>query len=634
VKEAMVSRASLKDRLRYAFDNSLSGGAAPLIGWLAVASAILVLVAAVVIWLSQLLPRDSFISLTWMLLLHTLGKDIPQGDSAGWVYRLFMLAVTYGGVFITGTLIAVLTTIVRNKVDSLREGRSKVIEEGHTAILGWAPHIFSIIRELVIAKASEKHASIVILGDKDKVEMETEIHAKVAQPGHTRIVCRRGSSIEIGDLDIVGLNTARSIIIPAPEGDDPDSAVIKTLLAITNSAHRRSEPYHIVAEIRNPKNMSVARIVGRDEVELVLAGDLISRIAAQTCREPGLSAVYTELLNFEGDEIYFREEPELVGRTFGQALLAYETSTPIGLQPKGQRPRLKPPLDAVIQAGDEIIAIAEDDDAIYLSRRQDLGIRTEATRCCSYTEPIPERTLLLGWNWCAPSIINELDRYVAPGSTVTVVADAPSAEEQIRLHCSNLQHESVTYRTGNTTDRHELDQLAIETYNHVIILCYCDTLDRQEADARTLVTLLHLRDIAERCGHQFSIVSEMVDIRNRNLAEVTRADDFIVSEQLVSLVLAQISQRKELNAVFADLFDPEGSEIHLRPVANYIEPGQRANFYTVVESARQQDEIALGYHLQAHANDATRNHGVVLNPNKHDAVTFSPGDRIIVLAEA
>jgi voltage-gated potassium channel Kch len=629
-----MSKAPLKDRLRYAFDNSLSRGTAPFIVWLAVASAVLVLIAAVVIWVFQLLPRDNFVSLTWSLLLHTLGKDIPQGDSAGWAYRLFMLAVTYGGVFITGTLIAVLTTIVRNKVDSLREGRSKVIEEGHTAILGWAPHIFSIVSELSIAKASEKSAAIVILGDRDKLEMDTEIHAKVPHPGRTRIVCRRGSSIEMNDLDIVSLNTARSIIIPAPEGDDPDSVVITSLLAITNNAHRRKEPYHIVAEIRNPRNISVARIAGRDEVELVLAGDLISRIAAQACREPGLSAVYTELLDFEGDEIYFHEEPELVGKTFGQALLAYETSTPVGLQPKGASPHLNPPLDTVIQAGDEVMVIAEDDQAIYLSRRQDLGIHMQAVRCCSHTEAIPERTLLLGWNWCAPSIINELDRYVAPGSTVTVVADVASAEEEIKLHCSHLEHETVTFQKGNTTDRHQLDQLAVETYNHVIILCYCDDLERQEADARTLVTLLHLRDIAEHCGHPFSIVSEMVDIRNRNLAEVTRADDFIVSEQLVSLVLAQISQRKELNAVFADLFNPEGAEIHLRPVANYVEPGQAVNFYTVAESARQQDEIALGYHLQAYANDATRNHGVVLNPNKHEQVTFSAGDRIIILAEA
>ena len=88
------------------------------------------------------------------------------------------------------------------------------------------------------------------------------------------------------------------------------------------------------------------------------------------------------------------------------------------------------------------------------------------------------------------------------------------------------------------------------------------------------------------------------------------------------------------SAVLADLFDPEGSEIHLRPVSSYVEPGRPVNFYTVVESARQQDEIALGYHVQAHANDGTRNHGVVLNPNKHETVTFAAGDRIVILNEA
>ena len=111
------------------------------------------------------------------------------------------------------------------------------------------------------------------------------------------------------------------------------------MLAITNNPNRRAEPYHIVAEIREPKNMDVARMVGKDEVELVLVGDLISRIIAQTCRQSGLSVVYTELLDFGGDEIYFHEEPALVGKTFGEALLAYEDSAVIGLRPQGRRSR-------------------------------------------------------------------------------------------------------------------------------------------------------------------------------------------------------------------------------------------------------------------------------------------------------
>ena len=97
--------------------------------------------------------------------------------------------------------------------------------------------------------------------------------------------------------------------------------------------------------------------------------------------------------------------------------------------------------------------------------------------------------------------------------------------------------------------------------------------------------------------------------------------------------MAQVSENKALNAVFADLFDPEGSEIYLKPAANYVVPGRPVNFYTVVESARQRGAVAIGYRLRAHATDASRSYGVVVNPNKSESVTFTAGDRVIVIAE-
>jgi len=70
----------------------------------------------------------------------------------------------------------------------------------------------------------------------------------------------------------------------------------------------------------------------RDLVQAILSGDLIARLTAQTSRQSGLSVVYTELLNFGGDEIYFTHEPTLVGKTYGEALLAYETSAVMGIK--------------------------------------------------------------------------------------------------------------------------------------------------------------------------------------------------------------------------------------------------------------------------------------------------------------
>lgn len=629
-------KVGFRDRLRYLFDNLMSKGPAAQIAALGIFSLVIILLAAALIAGFDIRPEGapqplSFFEAAWESLMRTFDAGTMGGDT-GWGFRLVMLGVTIGGILIISTLIGVLTAGVEGLVENLRKGRSRVIESGHTVILGWSEQVFSIVSELVEANRNKRRSCIVILGEKDKVEMEDALRERLGKTGRTRLVCRTGSPIEIADLEIVGLATAKVIIIVSPEEGDADSQVIKTMLAITNQSRQRKGAYHIVAEIRDPKNMEVAELVAGREAELVLTGNLVSRVIAQTCRQSGLSIVYTDLLDFAGDEIYFCEEPALVGKTLGEALLMYEDSAVIGMRPRGGAPRLNPPLDTRFQPGDQVIAISADDDTVRLSGRTDLGIDLQAIHNHDSATLRPERTLILGWNWRGPAVINELDNYVPAGSEVTVVADSAAVAEEVEHCCGKLAHQRVTVQKGDTTDRRTLDALAIETYDHVIILCY-DTLSAQEADARTLVTLLHLRDIAERFGHPFSIVSEMLDIRNRNLAEVTRADDFIVSDKLISLMLAQVAENRDLNAVLADLFDPQGSEIYLKPAADYVTVGRPVNFYTVVESARRRGQIAIGYRLHDLSDDAERSYGVKLNPPKSAMVTFGERDKVVVIAE-
>jgi len=635
-----MSKITLSRRLRYAFDNTMSKGPAALIGWLLVITIVMVAVFASVVVLADLTPaaedgsKPGFLSALWSTLMHTLDTGAVAGDAGDRPYIAVMFGVTLGGIFIVSILIGLLTSGIEDKLTDLRKGRSFVVEEGHTVILGWSPQVFSIIQELVLANESASGSAIAILAEKDKVEMEDEIRSRVGGTGRTRVVCRTGSPIELSDLAIVNPQAARSIIVLAPEeASDPDSHVIKTLLALTNSPDRKASPYHIVAEMRDAQNLEVARMVAKDEAQLLLVGELIARITVQTCRQSGLSVVYTELLDFGGDEIYIREERDLIGKTFGEALSAYETSTLIGLRKKEGGVRLNPPMDSKIEKEDKVVVIARDDSAIKLGRSKpaiDEGAINKAPRPA---ESAPERTLILGWNHRGVVIINELDKYVAPGSTVVVVADEAAAEEAITAECGEVANVAVTFRRGVTTDRRTLDKLAAEGFDHVITLSYSHSLDPQAADARTLITLLHLRDIAAKTGRQASIVSEMLDVRNRQLAEVTRADDFIVSEKLVSLLLSQISESRDLAAVFADLFDPEGSELYLKPAGDYVELGRPVAFYTVVEAARRRGEVAIGYRSAALSGDAKASYGVRVNPPKADRVTFAEGDRVIVLAE-
>lgn len=635
-----MKQITFSDRLRYQFDNTMSKGVIALIGWLFLLSAILIVIVSLIVLVSGIGPTQEdggaspgFLEMAWMSLMRTLDAGTMGGDT-GWSFRVAMLVITMGGIFVVSSLIGVLTSGIESKLDELRKGRSFVVEERHTVILGWSSQIFTIISELMAANANRPRSCIAILAEKDKVEMEDEIRAKVGPTGRTRLVCRRGSPVDLTDLEIINPHSARSIIILASETPNPDSYVIKTTLALTNNPGRRPEPYHIMAEVREPKNVEMVRTVGGTEVEPILVTDLISRITVQTCRQSGLSVIYTELLDFGGDEIYFHEEPGLVGKSFGEALLAYEDSTLIGLCAQDGRVQLNPPSETPIEAGDQLIAISEDDDTIRLSGRTNLEINVQAMREAPVREQPPERTLILGWNRRASIIIKELDQYVAPGSEVMVVADTP--EEEVERAGQNLQlrHLTVSFRSGDTTDRRVLDELAINTYQHVIVLSYFDQLDPQDADSQTLITLLHLRAIGEQMGDAFSIVSEMLDVRNRELAEVTRADDFIVSDKLISLLIAQISENKQLAAVFADLFDPEGCELYLKPAGDYVQLGEPLNFYTVVEAARRRGEAALGYRLRALANNTAQAYGVKVNPVKSKLITFSAEDRIIVLAES
>ena len=630
-----MRKVTFNQRLRYAFDNTMSRGTPALIAWLGVISVAMILAVTLLVELFRDRgdPEGDFWASFWRNMLRTLDPGTMGGDTGSIPFLMLMLLITLGGIFIVSTLIGVLSSGIEARIDELRKGRSLVIEQDHTLILGWSDQIFTILHELVEANSNRKRPVVVVLADKDKVEMEDEIRTKVPNLRNTRVVCRTGSPLQLEDLEIVNPHGARSIIVLSPHGEDPDSQVIKTILAITNNSNRRPEPYHIVAEIHDPRNLEAARLVGGDEAQLIDVGDTIARLIAQTCRQTGLSIVYNELLDFDGDEIYFKEEPALVSKTFGDALLAYESSSVIGVKFAGGQVALKPTFDTVIQPGDQLIAVSRDDDTIKLSGRTDFGIDESAIQTAAPAAPRPERVLVLGWNHRAPTIINELDHYVAPGSTVFVVASAPEAAHDLERHCGECRNLTVTYRAGDTTDRRTLDSLQPEEYEHIVVLCYSDHLDPQRADARTLITLLHLRDIEARIGERFSIVSEMLDDRNRELAEVTKADDFIVSDKLLSLMLAQVSENKHLSHVFTDMFDPEGSEIYVKPASDYVALGRPVNLYTVLEAARRRGHVAIGYVVGSQVSNEGGRAGVHVNAPKSEVVTFTAADRIVVIAE-
>lgn len=621
-------RVRRRMRLRAWFDSTMDRGTPALIGWLALAS--FALIGVITLLTATFAQRETaakggVLSVAWTSFLRSIEPGTLEHDEGGPVFLGLMLTVAVGGIFIVSSLIGVLTTGLEGRIAELRKGRSPVIVRGHAVLLGWSDQVFTMITELISANHTNRRSHVVILADRDKEEMQDEIRSRVGDTGRLRVTCRSGSPLKRTDLELANLDEARSITVLSPPGDDTDIDVMKVLLLLNHQPWQDHRP-HIVAAIQQTHNMAAARLAAGPHAYLIDADDIAVRLVVQSHRQAGLSTVYTDLLNFAGHEIYLRSEPGLTGKTYEQALHAYICATPIGLCHIDGSVEVNPPMDTVITATDEIAMIVEDEALITLA-----GTHTPAmTGHLAAVEPVTHeksRTLLIGWNVRGSKILDLLDQIAEPGSTVDVAAaDEPAAE--LTEPRANI---TVGYKPCDPTRRRSLERLEVTGYQHVVVLAD-DRVPPAQADDRTLVTLLHLRDIERQIGELYSIVTEMHDDGNREIAQITEADDFIVSSKLISLYLMQLAENPRLQPILAGLFDPEGADVVLRRADSYVATGVPINFATVVEAASQRGETAIGYRLARHSNQAP-DYGVVLSPRKDATLAFDRSDSVIVIAQ-
>ena len=617
----------------------MSGGPIAVIRWLAIVSIVSVVVLGGIIVLLGITGTTepgaeplSFLEGTWKSLMATLDPGTMGGDE-GWDYRVVRFTATMIGIFLISILIGSIASGIDQKIEELKRGRSRVLDSNHTLILGWSEKIFTIITELVEANSNQKRPCIVILSDKDKVEAEDEIKSRIPDTRNTKIVVRSGSTLESSAAEMVNINEARSIIVLSPETANSDTYVIKTVLGITNGRRRRPDAYHIVAEIRDERNLDAAELVGNGEAVYVLSEDLISRVMAQTCRQSGLSVVYADLLEFAGDEIYFNEIPDsLIGKTYKDSLFAYETSSVIGVFTPSGEALINPPMDRTYSDGESVIAISEDDDTVIANGRGLDGIDASLFQHGEESSPVQEHTLIIGWNEIAPRIVTEVDNYVEAESMVLVISNDPAVGAEVTKLQAQVKNQRIAFCEGDPVDKKTLLDVNTKSFDHIIVLSD-RSIDIQESDAHTLITLLHLRSISETEGVDYSIVTEMLDMRNRELGVVAKADDFVVSDNLISLMLSQLSENRELKKVYDVLFQADGSEVYLKPASRYVRTGTEVDFYTVVASAAALSESAIGYRIATETTDPDKHYGVHLNPNKSEKVTFKDKDFVIVLSE-
>ncbi|MFD5449372.1 NAD-binding lipoprotein [Streptomyces sp. NPDC127100] len=626
-------RTPLGDRARYWFDSTLSRGASALVGWLVFLCLTFVVPAsAVMVWTDPNAPKP--LGARLVAVWRLTGETLRLGGATGTPVRVLLsVLLALVALLYVSTLVGLITTAFTERLTDLRRGRSTVLEEGHAVVLGWSEQVFTVVGELVAANANQRRGAVVVLADRDKTAMEEELLSRLGPFGTTRLICRSGPTTDPAVLALTNPAAAGSIVVLPHDEPDADAEVVRTLLALGAAFPRGGTAGPVVvAAVRHDRFRQAASLAAGPNGIVLEADTVTAGLIVQAARRPGLSLIHRELLDFAGDEFYLTTEPAWVGRPFGDTLLAYTTSSVVGLMRDGV-PLLGPPAHTPIGARDRLIVISRDDDT---ASPKDCSEAVEKQAMASGRTAVtgPERVLLLGWNRRAPLMVDHFRRRVRSGSVVDVVADGAEAPVRQALDTGDGWDARLAVRLhrGDVMCLETLRRLDIASYDSVIVLGRDPTPGQppEEPDNRTLATLLLLRHVEEETGRELPVVTELIDDRNRALAPINPGADVIISGKLIGLLMAQISQNRHLAAVFEELFAGEGPAIHLRPATDYVLPHHETSFATLVAAARERGECAIGYRDH---RDVSRGpaYGLRINPPKTERRRWATGDEVVVI---
>lgn len=609
--------------VRYKFDRYMSRGLPALIGLLLLVSTVFVFLASIPLVVFLRAPETvgmGPLEVVWQTLMHALDPGTIIGAEST-PFRTVMLIVTFVGLILFAGLIGIISGAFDDKISELRKGKSEVIESGHTLIVGWNSKLFQVVEQICIANQSARKSVIVILADREKVEMDELLVPLRRKYRGTKIVARNGVGTNGAALDIVAHQGSKSVVILSPEEDpQPDFWVMKVALALTKRVDRKSGPYNIVAELKSRSSLETARLIGEGEANWVVEPDVLARLMVQTSRCTGLTHIVRDLLDFEGDEVYVQRLPELVGLTFGEIQSRFSHCAPMGLA-RQNGVVLNPSAETVLTEDDEVVVLAEDDSTVTVDRE---GAAGDFSAPSHRKKKRPgEKVLILGSNKYLPLILGEMSNLLPRSSSIVVLST------EVLDHDSGAAN--VEFIRGDSSDRSVLSSLDLKRFDHIMILPYRDAMSADRADSITLLTLLQLRRLSEELRCNFNIVSEMLNDANRELAEVSDTSDFVVGDELIGLMMAQIAEEPRLSRVFEDLFQSAGVQIEVEPVESYLPGNEGIRFVDLVNAALSRGETALGLVRASRNGRGKLQSGVELNPERFTPLDLSPGDLVIVL---
>ena len=630
-EDSSLDGFSLRQRIRYRVDRLVAKSAVWQVLALAVVAAALMVLGAVAVSDStaEHLGSDGDagpLYRFWWAAIRVIDPGNFADDFTTPLVAATGMAISLMGILIFSLLIGILSSKLTEKMELMKRGKSPVVERHHTVIIGTGDKLFDVVREIVEANSNQTDQAIAVFSPVPKQDMEEAMKERIGDFKGTRMAYRTGRTSDPNALRMLNLSRARSLVVLGES--DPEN--IKVLLAARSlMGERRRKRINAVCEIRDQEMGHIAEL-SLPGVRWVPVGEVITRLVVQVCRHPGLSRVYSEMLSFEGNEIYFFAGRGMAGLSFGEVAQMAEGGVVLGIETDSGT-RLNPSPGERLKASDRLIVLTEDDDTFDIDLDRDVA-PVEVCGACARPDPVAERILLLSSNRRSLRLmVRLLDSYVGPNSAVLIAGSLDDVEaRQLLEEIGQTDNLSVSWKQVCRSDPAALDALDPFSYDSVIVTSM-QTDDDETSDTDCITALLVLKRIGEQTPgrSKTTVVSEIRNPRNRRLANTAEIDDFVVSNEVTSMVMAQLAEEIGLWSVYREIFDPAGCEIYLRPASWICPDRKRATFRELVLLGLARREVVMGCipPIDGGQFDAG------LNPAPNREFDLTDGCYIVTLAE-
>jgi len=596
----------------------------------------------------------------WTAWLYLNDPAAHAGNAPG-MDRFVGGVISMIGLFIFAMLMGFVFDLITVNMEELRKGKSKVVEREHTLILGWSDKIYAILLQLCDANEcgpnGERGGTVVILATpgglapESKEDMIIELDERIDEERRkgTLFVVRVGSPMLTSDLKKVAASVASSIIILCDDDGDAskaDAQVLRTVVAL-GSALPQCSPAHIVTQIRDIDCVPLLDLVCGDRIETIVSHDIVGRLMVMSVRQPGLAKIYEQLLGFEGDEFYFKPWPQVIGKRYGDLFQYFIDAIPLGVRTADGFVVMKPSLDRVVKFGEEVLFLAEDDETY----------KYEENSCtCAPGKPgakdieLPEKMLVVGWRRDFRDMVMLIDELVAEGSELHIMCDKEECDreeelEDAGLDFSALKNLELVHHEGHA--RRHFEKLPLEEFSSCLIVADEEAEDDlMNSDSQCIQTLLLIRDVqmkrrhgdphseAEQraCAEACPILVETLDVRTQDCIKTSKSlqagADFLQSNEMVSRVLAMVSEDRSVNLILSELLGGDGASIALKPAEPYLnDPNEQLSFLEFSKRTHDFDEVLLGFQLYPAAVAAN----TIMNPRDKNVKKNWQGCLMIVL---